>query len=71
MVDGVGLVFEIGLEQDRRMVYGQVADELRSVYSVAFYPDNQNFDGEFRDVDILVDRVGATVRAREGYYARE
>ena len=66
-----GRVFEIGLEQDRTMLYGQVADELRSVYSVAFYPDNQDFSGAFRKVDILVNRVGATVRAREGYYARE
>ncbi len=66
-----GRVFEIGLEQDRVMLYGQVADELRSVYSVAFYPEDQGFDGEFRPVDILVDRVGAKVRSREGYYARE
>jgi len=66
-----GRVFEIGLEQDRVMIYGQVADELRSVYSVAFYPVDQNFHGEFRKVDILVDRVGSTVRARDGYYARE
>lgn len=66
-----GRVFEMGLEQDRVMLYGQVADELRSVYSVAFYPDNQDFSGDFRKVDILVDQVGATVRAREGYYAEE
>jgi Ca-activated chloride channel family protein len=65
-----GRVFEIGLEKDRATLYGQVADELRSVYSVAFYPDNQDFTGDFRKVDILVNRVGATVRAREGYYAR-
>jgi VWFA-related protein len=64
-----GRVFEVGLEQDRVMLYGQVADELRSVYSVAFYPDNQDFSGDFREVDILVNRVGATVRARDGYYA--
>lgn len=66
-----GRVFEVGLEQDRAMLYGQVADELRSVYSVAFYPDNQDFSGDFREVDILVNRVGATVRAREGYYAEQ
>ena len=65
-----GRVFEAGLEDDRANLYQRVADDLRSVYSIAYYPKNQDFDGEFRDVEIQVDRLGATVRSRDGYYAR-
>ena len=65
-----GRVFEAGLDNDRANLYRQVADDLRSVYSIAYYPENQGFNGEFRRVEIKVDRLAATVRAREGYYAR-
>jgi Ca-activated chloride channel family protein len=47
-----------------------VAEELRAVYTVAYYPKNQNFDGKWRSVEVRVKRPGAKVRARPGYYAR-
>lgn len=47
-----------------------VATELRSLYSVAYYPTNQNFDGEFRKVTVKVRDSRAVVRTREGYYAQ-
>ncbi|MCB1021536.1 MAG: VWA domain-containing protein [Acidobacteria bacterium] len=65
-----GRVFEAGLADDRENLYQRVADDLRSVYSISYYPDNQDFDGGFRTVQILVDRLGAKVRTRDGYYAR-
>jgi VWFA-related protein len=65
-----GRVFEAGLDDDRANLYQRVADDLRSVYSIAYYPENQDFGGEFRQVEIQVDRLGASVRARDGYYAR-
>ncbi|MEZ5363570.1 MAG: VWA domain-containing protein [Bryobacterales bacterium] len=65
-----GRVFEAGLADDRTNLYQRVADDLRSVYSISYYPENQDFDGEFRTVQILVDKLGAKVRARDGYYAR-
>jgi VWFA-related protein len=51
-------------------VYAQVAEELRSVYSIAYYPQNQNFNGSWRAVEIRVKRPGAKVRTRTGYFAR-
>lgn len=48
----------------------EVANELRSLYSVAYYPTNQNFDGGFRKVIVRVRDAAAVVRAREGYYAK-
>jgi Ca-activated chloride channel family protein len=51
-------------------VYAQVADELRAVYSLAYYPKNQNFDGKWRRIQVRVKRTGVVLRTRNGYYAR-
>ena len=51
-------------------VYQQVGQELRSVYGVAYYPKNQNFEGSWREVRVEVKRKGAEARSRSGYYAR-
>jgi VWFA-related protein len=51
-------------------VYASVAKELRSVYSVGYSPANQEFDGAWRRIHVGVKRHGATVRTRNGYYAR-
>ena len=55
--------------QDLEPVFPLVADELRSVYSVAYYPKNQVFRGEWRTVSAKVKRPGVKVRARVGYHA--
>jgi Ca-activated chloride channel family protein len=55
---------------DLEPVYPQVAEELRSVYTVAYYPGNQVFDGSWRTVELRVKRPGVRVRTRTGYYAR-
>jgi VWFA-related protein len=51
-------------------VYPQVEEELRSVYTLAYYPQNQDFNGEYRSIEVKVNRPGAIVRARAGYTAR-
>ncbi len=56
--------------RDLQPVFPQVGQELRSVYGVAYYPENQNFDGVWRDLQVKVNRPGVTVRARTGYFAR-
>jgi Ca-activated chloride channel family protein len=65
-----GRVFRAASMTDVEPVYAQVAEELRAVYTVAYYPKNQNFDGKWRTVEVRVKRPGAKVRARPGYYAR-
>ena len=65
-----GRVFRAASMTDVEPVYAQVAEELRAVYTVAYYPKNQNFDGKWRSVEVRVKRPGAKVRARPGYYAR-
>ena len=48
----------------------QVAKELRSVYTLAYYPKDQAFDGSWRKLEVKVARPEANVRTRAGYVAR-
>jgi VWFA-related protein len=65
-----GRLFPALSAQDVDPVLPEVAQELRSVYSVAYYPKNQDFGGEWRNVEVRVNRPGVTVRCRAGYFAR-
>jgi VWFA-related protein len=52
-------------------VYKQIADDLRSVYSLSYYPANRIHDGSWRKIRVTVKPAGATVRTRSGYRAPE
>lgn len=39
-------------------------------YSLAYYPENKNWDERFRRIEVKVNRAGVKVRSRRGYYAR-
>jgi VWFA-related protein len=65
-----GWLFAARSADDLDPVYGLVEKELRSVYSLAYYPRNQSFDGEWRSVEVKVKRPGAAVRTRAGYVAK-
>jgi VWFA-related protein len=65
-----GRLFQAQHPEDLAGVYNQVAEALRTVYSVGYYPTNGQRDGSFRRVSIGVDKTGAVVRSRKGYYAR-
>ena len=51
-------------------VIEQVGEELRSLYSVAYRPSNQEFKGEWRRVEVRLRKPGLKLRARSGYFAR-
>lgn len=65
-----GRVFKMRTFDDLKPVAAQVADELRSVYTLSYYPKNQVFDGKWREIQVRVKRPGATFRTRPGYYAQ-
>jgi VWFA-related protein len=65
-----GRLFPAASISDLEPVLPELAQELRSVYSVAYYPGNQEFDGAWRNVTVEVARSGLVVRARPGYFAR-
>jgi Ca-activated chloride channel homolog len=48
--------------------FGRISQELRSQYSIGYYPKNTKQDGRYRRVEIRVNRPGITARTRQGYY---
>ena len=52
------------------VVAPQIAKEIRNQYIVTYSPSNQELDGSFRQIRVLVDSPGVkTIRTRSGYYA--
>lgn len=45
-----------------------ISEELHHQYSLGYYPNNQNWDGKFRKVQIVAQEQGYKVFARKGYY---
>ena len=64
-----GRVFSAASLEEFDAVYDEIATDLRAVYSLSYYPKNQDFAGDFRQVDVIVSREGATARTRPGYTA--
>lgn len=54
---------------DLNGVYGQIADELASRYTVGYTSKNPRNDGAFRRIVVQVARANATPRTKRGYYA--
>lgn len=65
-----GKLFRARALDDLSPVYPQVAEELRSVYSLSYSPQNQDFNGAWRKITVRVKKPGVKVRTRPGYYAR-
>ena len=49
--------------------FDQISEELHHQYSLGYYPDNANWDGRFRKIQIVAADHGDRVTARKGYYA--
>jgi VWFA-related protein len=47
----------------------QVIDDSRVAYELGFYPSEVKWDGSFRAIRVKVNRPGASVQARTGYFA--
>ena len=58
------------LHTDVKQAFEQIAEDLRSLYSVAYHSTNTRRDGTFHRVIITTSEPSYTVRARTGYYAR-
>ena len=55
--------------EDLNGVYGQIADELASQYTLGYVSKNARRDGTFRRIVVQVGRANATPRHKRGYYA--
>lgn len=50
--------------------FAQIAAELRTQYTVGYYPTNRGRDGKYRRIKISTSRKNLHVRARPGYRAQ-
>jgi len=50
--------------------FKEIADELRTQYSIGYYPTNAITNGGYRRVKVRTTRKNATVRTRPGYIAK-
>lgn len=67
--DTGGAFFRIREEGDFQKIFEQIAQELRTQYSIAYHSTNSSRDGTFRRIKIVPKDSNITVRARRGYYA--
>lgn len=64
-----GRVVDADTIDDLGKAFEQVAEDLRHQYSVGYVSSNPKHDGKLRKIKIAVDKPGAVVRSRKGYYA--
>jgi VWFA-related protein len=49
--------------------YSQIAAELRTYYTMSYYPTNEKHNGKWRTLRVKVNRPGLTAKTRPGYRA--
>jgi VWFA-related protein len=61
----------IAVNSDKKFeeAFDQISEELRSQYTLGYYPSNTTKDGKFRKIRVDVDNHEFKVLARKGYYA--
>jgi len=64
-----GRVYPVKDTRQLEPAYSQIAAELRTQYSIAYYPTNEKHDGKWRTLRVVVNRPGFTTRTRPGYRA--
>jgi VWFA-related protein len=64
-----GRVYPIKDLSELEPVYKQIAAELGTQYSLAYYPTNDKHDGKWRTLRVAIKRPGFSVQAKPGYRA--
>jgi VWFA-related protein len=64
-----GRMIVVNNEKHLEEAFDQISEELRSQYTLGYYPTNTARDGKFRKIKIEVDNKDYKVLARKGYYA--
>ena len=63
-----GRIYPVRTVWDLAGVYGQIAADLRTLYSIGYYSSNEARDGRWRTIRLVAKRPGAKVRTRPGYW---
>ena len=61
--------FVIRNENNIGRALSEIAADANLYYVISYQPENANFDGKYREIEVRVKRQGVKVRARRGYLA--
>lgn len=64
-----GRMIVVNNEKHLQEAFDQISEELRSQYTLGYYPTNPSRDGKFRKIKVEVSDHGDKVLTRKGYYA--
>jgi len=64
-----GRSISVRSEKNLKEAFDQISEELRSQYTLGYYPSNAAHDGKFRKIQIETANHDLHVLARKGYYA--
>jgi VWFA-related protein len=64
-----GRTIEVSSEKRLSEAFDQISEELRSQYTVGYYPTNTRKDGYFRKVKVETSNKDYKILSRKGYYA--
>jgi len=64
-----GRTIEVSSEKKLNEAFDQISDELRSQYTLGYYPTNTAKDGQFRKVKVDTTNKDYKILTRKGYYA--
>jgi VWFA-related protein len=65
-----GRAIDVKNEKDLLKAFDEITEELRSEYSLGFYPTNTKLDGTFRHLKVETTDKDYKVVSRKGYYAK-
>lgn len=66
-----GQIYDATNVEDLVRAFSKIAAELANQYSIGYYPTNSKHDGQFRKVEVRVNRPGFIVRTKQGYFAQK
>jgi VWFA-related protein len=64
-----GRVYPVKDLKQLEPAYSQIAAELRTYYSMSYYPTNEKHNGKWRTLRVKVNRPGLAAKTRPGYRA--
>jgi VWFA-related protein len=67
--DTGGRTISVNSEKHLAEAFDQISEELRSQYTLGYYPSNTAHDGKFRKIKVDMSNRDLKVLARKGYYA--
>lgn len=62
-----GRVYEASTAANLALAFSNIADELRQLYSLGYYPKDDGAEGQRRKIKVRVNRENIAVKARDSY----